>query len=287
MKKFLIAFGVIAFLLVGLLIVRGESIVLGFRAAQTEKTDIASLKALLVPNMIIRKPDGEGPFPVIFQFHGCAGARLPFQEMWADVAVKNGYMAVIVDSLRPRGVDRPEAVETVCRGKKLIGQERTGDVLAALDHVLARNDVDTNNIVLAGWSHGAWTVMDTMTLDWVKTIPASLKAYDGPRPKIKGTILFYPYCGIGTLTRIHKWEHQPKVLALIAGADTIVNHKECLSVFDKLERKGLTINKTLYPNTEHAFDDPFLEEDYQSWHSPENLVDAMGRYTNFLVGLKN
>ncbi len=282
MKKALIALGALVLVLGGLFIWRGEAALMGLRAAQTEKTDIDNLKALLLPNMIIRKPEGEGPFPIIFQFHGCAGARLSFQEMWADVAVKNGYMAVIVDSLRPRGMSREKALETVCRGTTLIGQERAGDILAAFDHVLTRNDVDTENIILAGWSHGAWTVMDAMTMDWKNKLPASLEIYEGPRPSVKGTILFYPYCGIGALTRTRNWVHNPKVLALIAGEDTIVNHKECLTALDKLEGKGLEVDRTVYPDTEHAFDDPFLEEAWQHWHNPENFKDATVKYEAFL-----
>jgi dienelactone hydrolase len=220
----------------------------------------------------------------VLQFHGCAGARLPFQEMWARRAHAAGFASVIVDSNRPRGMNRETALEQVCGGKTLIGQERAGDILAALDMIGQRDDIDLDRIVLTGWSHGAWSIMDYMTMDLDNERAASLsEPYSKPTPSIAGTVLFYPYCGLGTLTRIRKWQQSPKTLGLIAGADTIVDHQACLTMFDKLRTKhGQTLQYTVYPGTEHAFDDPFIEPPWQHWHNGDNMRDAMARYSAFL-----
>ncbi len=285
MKKILLGLGAILLIGLGLAFWGGERFLLNVRAKQVDQSSFAERLELLQPNIIVRTPEGPGPFPVVFQMHGCAGARLEFQHMWADIAVRNGYMAVIIDSLRPRNVSRPQALETVCTGKQLIGQERAGDLLVVIDTILKRPDVNPEQLVLTGWSHGAWTAMDFLTMDLKDQRPAGLPAYNKARPKIAGAVLFYPYCGIGTRTRINDWVEQPKTLALIAGADTIVDHRQCLSAFDKLEKAGISIDRTIYPDTEHAFDDPFIEEGWKHWHSPENLIDATDKVERFLIAL--
>ncbi len=54
---------------------------------------------------------------------------------YANIAVEEGYAAVIVDSLTPRNLEFWSAVPTVCQGWRLRGEERAGDVLAALKAV--------------------------------------------------------------------------------------------------------------------------------------------------------
>jgi len=276
-----LVFGAII-IFIGLAVWRGEPLILSWRANGIDKSDLASLQTRLADHLVIEKPEGAGPFPVIIQAHGCAGARLAHQRQWADIAVKAGYMAVIVDSHRARGWSRSEAVSLVCSGKKLIGQERMGDILAAIDYVAKRDDADTDNLILAGWSHGAWSIMDLMTLDLDKKIPPSLKAYDGITPKVKGAILFYPYCGLGALSRFKNWQQKPDILVLLAGADSVVDTTECVKMFDKLSGKQISVNRHIYPDTEHAFADPFIEEQWRHWHHPEHMRDAMSRYADFL-----
>lgn len=271
----------------------GERVLLNWTGSKVPKTSLSQIKTLLEPSMVFRTPDpqthGPGPYPVIVQFHGCAGARLEFQDLWAKAATDNGFMAVIVDSMRPRGFSRQAAAETICTGKKLLGQERAGDVAAALDLIRVRPEIDKERIILTGWSHGAWTVMDYLTMDFVKNGPVNLTSEDFSKhnqPDIDGVILFYPYCGLGTRSRLDEWQQKPQALSLIAGADTIVNHKDCLKRFSKLKQSGLHLDQTVYPDTEHAFDDPFIEEAYQHWHHRENMIDAMSRYVGFINRIK-
>jgi poly(3-hydroxybutyrate) depolymerase len=51
------------------------------------------------------KPEGNGPFPAVVVLHGCAGIDDHFRA-WAEQLKKWGYVALIVDSFGPRGVDR-------------------------------------------------------------------------------------------------------------------------------------------------------------------------------------
>ena len=262
-----------------------ERIVLGWLAMRTPPTTVAAREALLEPALRVYAPANvPPPWPVVLQFHGCAGVKIPFQEQWARAANDAGWLAVVVDSNAPRGIDRERALKTVCNGKELIGQERAGDVAAAIVLVRKRTDVDPDRIVLAGWSHGAWTVMDFLALDGAGRTPAGLAdAPQGPT-RVAGAFLVYPHCGTGAWTRLLGWGRIPQTLALVAGADTVVDPGACPPVFARLAKSG-PVNAHVYPGAEHGFDDAWLPEGYADWFDEEARDDAMARYRAFLKSL--
>jgi len=208
-----------------------DRLALAYAASQTETRTQGELAELLVPHMVWRLPDeavaGPGPYPLFVQMHGCGGMNINQHGSYADIANAAGYAALIVSSNAPRGFDREASLSTICQGKALLGQERAGDIFTALDHALKRDDIDTSRIVLGGWSHGAWTVMDYLSLDKEVGLPVGLDAYDGPRPEIKAAVLFYPYCGLGSRARVHGWDQYPDVLAIMGTADSVVDYKAC------------------------------------------------------------
>ena len=54
------------------------------------------IDALLVGSELYM-PEGEGPFPVVLQFHGCGGMK-NLQARWADTARAAGWAVLVVDS---------------------------------------------------------------------------------------------------------------------------------------------------------------------------------------------
>jgi len=54
---------------------------------------------------------------------------------------------------------------TVCTGLLLRGWERAGDILAAIDGVSRRSDVDASTLLLGGWSHGGWGIMEALSAE--------------------------------------------------------------------------------------------------------------------------
>lgn len=248
-----------------LILFRGQHIALAYAYNAIEKRDMAELGDMLLPAMVWRMPDptltGPGPYPLFVQMHGCGGLNMDQNNSYADIANSAGYAALIVSSNAPRGYDRKDSQEIVCPGKALLGQERAADIFVALNSALKRDDIDTTIIVLGGWSHGAWTVMDYLSLDREAGLPAGLTAYDGPRPTIKAAVLFYPYCAFGSRTRVFGWDQHPDVLAFMGTADSIVDYKECQAVFDKLEAEDINIERHLYTDAEHSFDNPHSFDD--------------------------
>jgi dienelactone hydrolase len=94
---------------------------------------------------------------------GCVGTQ-PFEREWARDFARAGYVALIVDSFTPRGVTSREALDGVCEGDYVWGFERAGDLLVSLDRLRTHAAVAADRLALAGWSHGAWAVMDAVAL---------------------------------------------------------------------------------------------------------------------------
>lgn len=277
----LLAAGVVAVLL--LIGSNAERLYMDYLVARSPAAPIAERETLIGPALQYFPPaDKAPPWPVVMQFHGCGGMRQPFQEQWARVANEEGYLAVIVDSHGPRGIAREEALETVCKGKTLIGQERAGDMLAAYGIVRRRDDVDSERIVVTAWSHGAWTAMDFLTMNAAGQRPQGVAASTEGATEIAGFVGFYPYCGPGARARFSKWPAALPSLFFVAGADTIVDGSQCRRLAERVERKGATLDLEYYPDAEHVFDDPFLREDYPQFYDADTHADAEAKYRAFL-----
>jgi dienelactone hydrolase len=61
------------------------------------------------------KPDGPGPFPAVVLLHSCGGIR-PYNHDWAQQLKEHGFVAKVVDSFGPRGLD------IICADNALMGQ---------------------------------------------------------------------------------------------------------------------------------------------------------------------
>lgn len=223
-----------------------------------ERRDFAEAKQSLQEHMKVYRPDGVGPFPVVLQFHGCGGVRR-VQEQYAVQARDAGVMAVVVDSLTPRGIDYDTAVERVCSGRTLRGGERAGDVVAAIDLVSSIPDADPNQIALAGWSHGGWTVMDTLTFDMERNAPPGLMNAPGPDvfDGVKGAFLIYPFCGFPARTGRNGWAHTDiPADVLIITQDSVAKREDCMKAIDRARESGATVTYDEWDeNLTHAFDE--------------------------------
>ncbi len=286
MKKILIGLVVLLLGVAGLIVLRGERLALAYVASQTETQSFDALSDLLVPAMVWRLPDpeiaGPGPYPLFVQMHGCGGMNIDQHGSYANIANAAGYAALIVSSNRPRGFDQARSLEEICQGRALLGQERAADIFVALTHALARDDIDPERIVLGGWSHGAWTVMDYLSFDQETGLPPGLADYDGPRPEIDAAVLFYPYCGFGSRTRVYGWEQSPKIITLMGTVDTIVDYTECQAAFDRVEAAGAEIERHFY-EAEHAFDNAALRGAIAHWYDAEASADARAKVAEFLA----
>ena len=192
-----------------------------------------------------------------------------------------GFVAVVVDSNGPRGYTWETAQSTICDGNALLGQERAGDILVGLSKAQETGMADSDAVFLIGWSHGAWTVMDFMTMG-PEQMPAGLSAYQGAWPTVRGVVLYYPYCGLGALTRVRSWTAEPPVLALMGAKDQTVDTAACVAILEQMKAGGSPVEIVIYPEANHSFDYAGRNPE-KPWLRPADAADAKGRVTNFLA----
>lgn len=235
--------------------------------------------ARLLADAEILKPPGEGPFPLVMQFHGCGGLR-PLQKPYADAALKAGYAVIIVDSFKPRGLSRLDGSILVCTGLALHGAERAADVYALFDWAKAQPWVDARHIVASGWSHGGWTIMDALAMGGTRAARFCklLDVPEKPLEGLAGAVLIYPYAAWPSMTLGRGWgDARLKVFALMCGRDQVVGTRYPPRAFERLERDGLTVERLVFEDATHAFDD-MGASDPRTRHRPDLFVQAQAWY---------
>lgn len=126
---------------------------------------------------------GPGPYPVVLFLHGSGGlwsfnnippnisiTNSPSSQFrdWGNLLVGMGYACLFPDSLHPRGITgsyagklphyNPAMDDAACSPN----YERPKDVVAALEYLVTRPDLDTSRLALMGFSHGAQTGMNAL-----------------------------------------------------------------------------------------------------------------------------
>ncbi|NWG46025.1 MAG: dienelactone hydrolase family protein [Alphaproteobacteria bacterium] len=234
----------------------------------------------LAPHAVIVLPEGP-PRGVVLLFHGCGGVNIAMTD-WSVVYASLGLASITVDSLAPRGIGRAEALTRVCGGSLLWGQERAGDVFAAI--ALAGRDPALSGlpVVLAGWSHGGWSILEAMGVP-DGTLPWGLA--DRPEDLLERVVavqLTYPYCGPAASGRISDWTHLPPTLLLQGARDTVVGVAACQRRLAPLEERGLRLEQHLFEGTDHSFDQRDLPDFTYLAHDPEATAKAHALAVTFL-----
>lgn len=238
--------------------------------------------AMLEPHVHVYGPQDDEPRPAVILFHGCGGLR-PHLPLYADAAVKAGWRAFVVDSFAPRGWSREFTLALVCTGIRFQGRERAGDVLASVEGVSQRPDVDASQIVLAGWSHGSWAAMDLMTMDLENPADLGLKGVGGDAlDGVRGLFLAYPYGGYPALSRTRPWRRTPRTLAVIARRDHVTSVSMANRLYERAREAGAEVEAWTVDAT-HAFDEPTGVPPMR--HDAVLAADSMRRFQLFLRAL--
>ena len=235
--------------------------------------------ARLEPHVTVVGPDDDRPRPAVLLFHGCGGLRdhLP---RYAQAARAAGWRAFIIDSYGPRGWGRLFTLGAVCTGLVLRGYERGGDVLAAIQGVSARPDVDASRLALAGWSHGGWSIMEVMSAE---TRPGALGVRDPQAVAlagVKAVWLMYPYIGPFAPNRMKPWRHCPRVLAVTCRRDHLTTVRNAEQVNAMIRNCGAEVESWIASGT-HAFDEGTSNGPMR--HDPDLTDEALRRFSAFLT----
>jgi dienelactone hydrolase len=239
-------------------------------------------RALIEPHLQTRYPPGDGPFPVVLLFHGCGGVR-QIMDDYADAAVKAGVAAMIVDSHTPRGIGYEAALAQICTGRILWGRERAGDVHAALAVVRDDPRLDDKRIVLAGWSHGGWTLMDAFTLQTHDQTPDGLDSVPQPAFNgVKGVFLVYPYVSGPALARRKSMTPPAPVEAILVADDGMASDLEASASFARMKEAGSPITWSTLGGVTHGFDEPDHHPTSKLRYDGAATEQTRGAFVDFL-----
>lgn len=212
-------------------------------------------------------------------FHGCGGIR-PHLDRYAEAASARGARAFVVDSYAARGWTQAFGIAFVCSGSMLRGQERAGDVLAALWGLSQRPDVDPAAIVLAGWSHGGWGVMELMAAPLETDGELGLAdARTADLGGVKGVFLVYPFVGVLAVRRFAPWLRRPPTLAVLARYDYLTTLRNAERVWEAVRGSGVAV-ETWIADAPHSFDEPLDIPPMR--HHPAMTREAIARFGRFL-----
>ena len=192
---------------------------------------MAQRYALLEPDITVYGPQDEVVRPAVVLFHGCGGMR-PHVHLYAQAVALTSVRAYVIDSFKPRGWDRNFAVSLICSGAVLQGYERAGDVLSVLYGLQQSSRVDMDKVILCGFSHGGWSIMDLMTSPVDKA--GDVKIAD-PDPalvdRLRGLYLVYPYINFPARSNTAKWLHKPETFVVLAKNDQLTPIKHSQKIF--------------------------------------------------------
>lgn len=237
----------------------------------------------LAPVAELLTPAGKGPFPVVLLFHGCGGVRIHIRQ-YAQAAVRSGWAALIIDSFEPRGLSRRLAQFLVCTGLLLRGRRRAGDVLAALCGARALPIIDPGRMAVAGWSHGAWAVMDLWAQPLMKRGEVRIADADrGCLDGVRGAFLAYPYVGVASASRGGRpWPRGEglRMLSIVPRRDHLASVRRHMRALSAAVSAGAEVEIWSVDAT-HAFDEPGLNGRVLSYDEALSL-QALDRFSAFL-----
>ncbi|MEM1103949.1 MAG: dienelactone hydrolase family protein [Pseudomonadota bacterium] len=252
-------------------------------------SDLKARSTKLEPSFRTFQPaEGEGPFPVVLLVHGCGGLDGPEGRGsvipdYARIAADEGYVAIVVDSFTPRDISFDEAVFWVCKGYRLRGGQRAADVAAAATFARSLPNVDSSRIILAGWSHGAWAIMDLLSFDMSeKRLPGMKRRTPDALEGVAAAYLTYPYCGWPSRTAKHGWATPIAAEMVLAEDDDIAPKEKCLEAVEAAEASGADLNVEIFENVTHAFDESEHVAESVDRYNAEAAERAYRRFASFL-----
>lgn len=204
------------------------------------------------PSMALYKPEGPGPFPALVLHHQCGGlGNSRWQNLamldWAKEAVARGYVALLIDSLAPRGA------ETVCFGpqKNVTFAAGVKDALQAAGHLRKFDFVDKRRVAHAGYSWGAMIGVLASSKLWGESL--------APGERFAAAVAFYPGCFTIRPKNTPQFEiARPDIdrplLVLMGADDNETPPEDCISRLQEPKARGAPVEWHVYPGSTHCWD---------------------------------
>lgn len=219
------------------------------------------------------KPEGAGPFPAVVLLHGCDGLALQTasQASWHQIRsyaqryTDRGFVALIVDSFTPRGV------QSICSNVSIRTKEVAWDAYAAHRMLGSLGYVDKNRIIVQGLSHGGGAVLAALDASTWSKIPERFAA----------GIAFYPDC---VLT---PGGYNAPLSVFIGSADRWTPAEKC--EYAKTLPSPNPVEVVVYPGALHSFDYPMGRRELAGHvldYDPRATADSWARIEKVIEQVK-
>ncbi|HXJ78096.1 MAG TPA: dienelactone hydrolase family protein [Candidatus Methylomirabilis sp.] len=216
-------------------------------AAMSTRTEVTfpnvTPGAPLEISAVLVRPAGQGPFPAVVQFHGCAGVSNQ-SYLWAAWLAERGYVALVVDSFGPR------AVNADCRG----GEDeppitaRFDDGIGALRYLQSLPFVCLDRVAAIGWSQGG--VYAIAMINGPSLERARARGVDLPAVGFAAAVGIYP----GGCPSLAKELVIRPLLVLIGASDDWTRAEKCEEMVTAMRARGADASIVIYPGAYHYFD---------------------------------
>lgn len=207
----------------------------------------ADLEPRLDLSAELYRPAGSPPFPAVVLLHGCHGV-LPTTHAWARWLQDRGYIALVVDSWRPRNIASGLRRGCLADEPDLPPRERFADAIGALAYLQARGDVDPARVGVMGWSNGGAYALRVIAAE--RLARARRLGIAVPELTFRAAVAFYPGgCGPSTRDR-----PTAPLLVLIGGADDWTPAGPCEAMGRAMAERGADVSVVVYPGAYHYFD---------------------------------
>jgi dienelactone hydrolase len=188
--------------------------------------------------------------PAIILMHGCSGLFMvegPMNQRevdWAERFAAQGYVALVIDSFRPRGVKEMCSPATF---QAKVYDSRPLDAYGAMAWLQQQDDVAPDRIAMMGWSQGGGAVLLTARAESEQR-PANL-----PHGDFAAAVAMYPGSCHPEVFR-STWTTAVPMLVLIGAKDVWTPASPCQVVTSRAAALGSDVTFHIYPTAYHDFD---------------------------------
>ncbi len=201
-----------------------------------------------IENKVFRPDSGTGPFPAIVLVPTCGGTtNRPEIRERAKEFLDAGYLVLILENYVPRG-------QRTCRNQVVTGALVWRDVVDALIHLHAMEEVDKSRIYQVGYSAGAMAAAALSS--------RAINAYFDTSLRFKASVGWYGSCAFQTgpaarTSYLLRADMEHPVLMLMSEADKETPPRPfCFPLLDELKAAGKPIEWHLYETATHSWDTP-------------------------------
>jgi len=196
-------------------------------------------ESISITGTLYRPAPIDRPSSAVVLLHGCSGVT-SLHHIWAKRFRDWGHVALVVDSLGPRGVD-----ETCSAPGRVSVRKRIYDAYGAMAYLARQPGIDPERIAIAGWSHGGWTLLHAIRADSTQVIDMI-----GRFGSFRAAVAFYPFCDVTDV-------FETPLLILIGGADDWTPASLCRGTVTAARQMNSPAPVTIkvYPGATHGYDD--------------------------------